>query len=231
MPTGTAATAAASCVREFAFPIATDFSKVEEARIASPGIVCILDSGASRHFEPDWAKFTTFRSIVPVPVVSADGCEFYATGEGTVPIEFSGPNDTVQIALQDVLYAQEMPIGLISISAMVKGGYKAHFETQGCRILSPKGELVITIPEKNGLCPLGPASQTAKTSMTVLSASIMKMMLCDFHSRMGHTNGPELKRMISKGIVTGVELTDLEMPQCPSCIAGKHAESPSQRII
>jgi hypothetical protein len=52
-PAKTVAMATASRICEFAFPVATNFSKVEEARIASPGIAHILDSGASRHFEPE----------------------------------------------------------------------------------------------------------------------------------------------------------------------------------
>ena len=48
-----------------------------------------MDSGASRHFDPCRENFLTLRTIAPVPINSADGRIFHATGEGSVRIATS----------------------------------------------------------------------------------------------------------------------------------------------
>ncbi|KZT12094.1 uncharacterized protein LAESUDRAFT_641303, partial [Laetiporus sulphureus 93-53] len=66
----------------FTFAIATDFSKVERAKL--PKLTQILNSGASRHFDLVCSNFVTFRDTEHKPITSANGRIFYATGEGDV---------------------------------------------------------------------------------------------------------------------------------------------------
>ncbi|EED82932.1 predicted protein [Postia placenta Mad-698-R] len=51
-----------------------------------PMFMRILDSGASRHFDPQKENFITFREIKPKPITSTDGCVLHATGEGNVKV-------------------------------------------------------------------------------------------------------------------------------------------------
>ncbi|KAI0788194.1 hypothetical protein C8Q74DRAFT_1195995, partial [Fomes fomentarius] len=46
----------------------------------------LIDSGVSHHFEPHHNNFVTFNGITPVPIDSADGHKFYATGMGSICI-------------------------------------------------------------------------------------------------------------------------------------------------
>ncbi|EIN03399.1 hypothetical protein PUNSTDRAFT_16423, partial [Punctularia strigosozonata HHB-11173 SS5] len=70
----------------YAFTVGADFAEVAKVNLPARGFTRILDSGASRHFDPVQTNFSTFRDIPPKPITSADGKRFFATGEGDVPI-------------------------------------------------------------------------------------------------------------------------------------------------
>ncbi|KAJ6544450.1 hypothetical protein B0H19DRAFT_851664, partial [Mycena capillaripes] len=69
--------------KNVAFLITSDFRE-DEAHSASPSTSAdmIVDSGSTRHFSPDRAKFITFHEIPPVPIRAADGRTFSATAKG-----------------------------------------------------------------------------------------------------------------------------------------------------
>jgi hypothetical protein len=159
-------------------------------------------------------------------VISADRQNFYANGEGDVPIEIPRDGGTVCIVLRNVLHAAEMPIGLVSVSSMTRSGYKANFDERGCQTHDPDGKYVTTVTPVNGLYPIGTLPTPATLPMPVaMKASITKMLLLELHRRMGHAHAAELCHMVSNGMVTGVELTETEMPTCETCIASKHTET------
>jgi hypothetical protein len=228
----TVASTADATTTEFAYLVQTDFAKVEAAKLARESHRRILDSGASRHFEPDRTKFATYHSISPRPMTSADGRNFYANGEGDVPIEIPREGGPVCITLHNVLHAAEMPIGLVSVSAMARSGYKANFDEKGCQIYAPDGQYVATVTPMNGLYPIGTQPTPAPLPpSSAMKASVTKLSLLELHRRMGHAHAAELRRMVSSGIVTGIELSETDMPTCETCIASKHAETsfPSKR--
>ncbi|KAJ7318711.1 hypothetical protein DFH08DRAFT_714472, partial [Mycena albidolilacea] len=50
--------------------------------------------------------------------------------------------------------------------------------------------------------------------MTAVNAACTTLTLHEFHCRMGHTDVRGLQNMISKGIVTGIKLTDTDAAPC-----------------
>ncbi|EJF55539.1 hypothetical protein DICSQDRAFT_73598, partial [Dichomitus squalens LYAD-421 SS1] len=69
-----------------AYIVATDFSKVSAQRLPLDRYTRLIDSAASRHFDPCRENFIAFRKIEPIPIQSADGRIFHATGEGDVRV-------------------------------------------------------------------------------------------------------------------------------------------------
>ncbi|KAI0747038.1 hypothetical protein C8Q80DRAFT_1069223, partial [Daedaleopsis nitida] len=70
-----------------AYYVSTDFSKVSTSNgISFSRYLRLIDSGASRHFDPHQENFVTFPTIPPVPINSADGRVFHATGVGSIRI-------------------------------------------------------------------------------------------------------------------------------------------------
>ena len=215
----------------FAFVVATDFTKVASTPL--PPNSRLLDSGASRHFEPRRENFTNFQPIAPKPINSADGRVFHALGQGDVPISVSDGQRSVKITLKNVLFAPNMPISLISISQMIKGGFFAHFEKDGCHILSPTRAVILIVSERLGLYPVLPSNSSSPppvaptaSSEGALSSSPKSLTLTEFHRIMGHAYPGALRKMVAEGVVTGVSLEDGEASFCEPCIQAKHSREP-----
>ncbi|KAI9066563.1 hypothetical protein FKP32DRAFT_1528746, partial [Trametes sanguinea] len=83
---------------------------------------------------PHRANFSSLRTIAPIPINSADGRVFYATGEGDVRVAVQHGRHNVDFTLRNVLYAPAMPVALTSISQLVKSGFQVQFERDGCHI-------------------------------------------------------------------------------------------------
>jgi hypothetical protein len=123
-----------------------------------------------------------YRLIELKPITSADGRDFYATGEGNVPILMPSENGPIQVMLCNVLHAANMPLGLISISAMTQNSYRASFDCAGCCIYSPEDQLVATVPQKNDLYTIADLTgHLPIPDASAMKASIKKLMLLDLH--------------------------------------------------
>lgn len=99
----TAKTASTPDGDAFAFAVATDFAQASRQNV--PILTRLLDSGASRHFDPCRTNVITFRDIAPKAIASADGRTFHATGEGDVRVTTGHNGKATQFILRDVLYA------------------------------------------------------------------------------------------------------------------------------
>ncbi|TBU36008.1 hypothetical protein BD309DRAFT_835568, partial [Dichomitus squalens] len=78
-------------------------------------------------------NFIAFRKIEPIPIQSADGRIFHATGEGDVRVTLRyGTQNLDEFTLRRVLYAPAMPVSLISVSCLVNSGFQLSFSQDGC---------------------------------------------------------------------------------------------------
>jgi transposase InsO family protein len=219
----------------YAFAVNVDFSKVDSKALSAKGFTRLLDSGATRHFEPIRNRFHVFRDIPPKPITCADGRTFYATGEGDVPLSLKYKGADVKITLRNVLYAPDMPIGLVSVSAMARANHPAHFEPDGCHILDASRRTIFVVAERNGLYPIVeiPSKLPAPdASMSVLDSSPdVPRSPDDFHRLMGHAYGPALRKMVEKGVIEGITLGDGDFSFCQTCVQGaqKRKPFPSER--
>ena len=120
-----------------------------------------------------------------------------------------------------------MPIALISVSQMVKGGFPAHFEKTGCKILTPRETILTVVSEKRGLYPLLDTKPTATRSETALAMDVPVLItLTELHHKMAHSSAPALKKMVVEGVVEGVQLSNTEIPFCKTCVKAKQAQQP-----
>ncbi|KAF7334226.1 Transcription factor [Mycena sanguinolenta] len=205
--------------------VATDFTKLEQAGIVSRGFTALIDSGANQHYCPNRDRFIELREIEPIPIRSADNRVFYARASGKVPITVLHRGQTIEMVLLDVLHAPEMPLTLISVSRMTNAGLAVHFEKDGARILRPDRSALFVVPERNGLYPVlevhASKSPTPNpVAMSTTNSASVTLTLHEFHCRMGHADIRGLRNMISKGVVTGVKLTNDEAGFCKGCVMG-----------
>jgi hypothetical protein len=222
----TAASAAPADSDAYAFTVGADFAEAAKANLHARGFTRILDSGASRHFDPNRSNFVEFREIAPKPITSADGKQFHAIGEGNVPISVLHRGQPVKIVLQNVLYAPSMPMALVSISAIAKAGFSTIFKKDGCRVCNPRQETIFVVQPRNGLYPIleMPSARTPvlpKGEAAMPASGVLQLSLTDLHSRMGHQHAASLRKMVNSRAVTGIQLTDSEVAFCPSCQEAK----------
>ena len=120
-----------------------------------------------------------------------------------------------------------MPITLILVSQMVKGGFPAHFEQTGCKILTPSKKTLAIIAEKNGLYPLVENPSISSISESAFAAEPSgSTTLFELHRRMGHTHSAALKKMVDNEIVDGISLTNTDVPFCETCVKAKQTTKP-----
>ncbi|KAL7278122.1 hypothetical protein ACG7TL_008093 [Trametes sanguinea] len=197
---------------ESACLVSMDFAKVSTSAVPLTRYSRLIDSGASRHFDPNRDNFTTFRPISPIPINSADGRVFYATGEGDVRVAIRHSRHNINFTLRNVLYAPSMPVALTSISQLIESGFQVHFERDGCHVTMPNGTALPVIPERSSLYPLPGVQPSSEARAAEAAATAMSQL--EFHWRMGHAYPPILQKMVSEGVVTGVELNAAEVNFC-----------------
>ncbi|KAF9799717.1 hypothetical protein IEO21_10510 [Rhodonia placenta] len=201
--------------------VRSEYATAGASRQNLPTLTRLLDSGASRHFDPCRENFITFRDIMPKPITSADGRTFHATGEGDVRVTTIHNGKPTQFVLRDVLYAPTMPNALISISRAANTGLSVHFERDGCHVVAADGQTLFIVAEKNGLYPLVHPPPTSPSGGATALAAITPLTLSELHRRMGHAYAPALHAMAKNNVVTGLKLEDTAIPFCETCAKAK----------
>lgn len=208
----------------FAFAVNTDFTKASAQSL--PRLTCILDSGASQHFDPCCNNFITFREIALKPISSADERVFHTTGEGNVRVMTVHGGKSVQFLLRDVLYAPSIPHALISVSCAAHVGLRVQFEKDSCCVLSSSGQTMFIVPEQQGLYPLLPTSGLSSIARTHALAATTGLTLHELHHRMEHAYTPALKKMVQDDVVVGVHLKNMDLVFCEICAKAKQPREP-----
>jgi hypothetical protein len=164
--------------------------------------------------------------------MSADGNNCQAIGKGEVPIKIKTDKGKITLRLLRVLHAPSMSQSLVSVSAMTRAKFAMHFEGRAAHVYSPTGDEIACIPKKDGLYHIkGQTTPTSSKPPKVASPAAMavtptQISMTKFHRCMGHANPQALQKMISEGVIEGVEIIDKEIPICDACICAKHSRKP-----
>lgn len=208
----------------------TNISEIEQKIKGENDFTCLLDSGASRHFEPSRHKFLNYRALnegdpEAVKITSADGRDFRAEGVGSVEVKVMALDGRrIGLLLKEVLHAARMPCGLVSVGMLVKKGYATHFETDGAYVLTPNRKPLFRVNVHNNIYPIITPPTIANAPHVEVALTAMTMEV--FHQSMGHAHPVGLRKMVEDEVITGVELTEKTMGQCEPCIKAKHTRAP-----
>lgn len=220
---------------EYAFVVTSDFAEyAQTANSIHTGI--IIDCGASTHFTPDRESLINYKNTSdPIPIRAADGRIFQATGKGDLRIEIpNGPgNKPTRVTLTDVYYSPNMAFTLVSVSRMTRAGYKLLFIKELAVIKSPKSKIIGRVPELRGLYRIRDVAKprNAPQKSPEHSANVAAMSINDLHRKMGHINHDDLRDMVRKGMVTGIDL-DLDSKPifCETCVKAKAARKSFPKV-
>jgi GAG-pre-integrase domain len=94
-----------------------------------------------------------------------------------------------------------------------------------CKIMSPKGHVIATIPYSDGLYRV--TATKSSTDESYAAATSGKMMISEAHRKLGHISCRAISHAISKGYITGIELEANSKPEfCEVCAKAKAARRP-----
>ncbi|KAI5643537.1 gag-polypeptide of LTR copia-type domain-containing protein [Phthorimaea operculella] len=175
-----------------------------------------LDSGASNHmsFQRNW-----FQNFVAInnnnDVTCANNDKLSSAGKGDIEIRLNGECMTVK----SCAFVPGLKVNLLSVSMMVKRGWKVNFDETGCKLyLQSMGsrcggsnKLVATATEVSGIYRLDNCVPVVEGALGTVQAG---NSLSLWHKRLGHVNVNDLRKLPG---IDGGEV----MEPCVSCIKGK----------
>ena len=199
-----------------------------EAHAASSQTGIIIDSGASRHFSLDLSKFLNYIEFASQePIQAADGRTFHALGKGDLQISLpNGNQKSTFVTLKEVYYSPIMAFTLTSVSCIDRAGFFLMIGGGFCEFRTPKSKVIGRIPQSRGLYRVVDTPAQSHT-MHVANLAAKHMSINELHNKMGHVNHDDLRRMVDKGMVTGVSLdTSSKADFCEICIKSKAIRKP-----
>lgn len=187
----------------------------------------LVDSGASSHMTWQKKLFDRFRELSPPEKVRlGDGRTVDAVGIGNIKMMMNlSDTETKPAVFYDVLYVPKLTCNLFSVKAATQRGNRVKFGRIQCWINGPGGECCGkgSLMEKLYYLDCEPV---CKQSVSVATKNTGKLDL--WHQRFGHVNEAQLREMIQKDLVTGVEKVSQNegLKFCEGCVKGKmHRQS------
>ena len=193
----------------------------DAALTGMPGAgVWYIDSGASYSLTGDRTWFTELYNCVPCTVTAANNGTLACTQRGTVVLNVLHGTITVK----DVLFVPSLFINLLSVSALLKNGYRPRFTATGCAIVKRR-KLLAEAKVHDNVYPLTATRQPAKALSAVVSSSSKGLDWATVHARLGHINPQAIQLMHDKHMVLGVDVPTQGSPddikKCAGCAVGK----------
>jgi len=102
----------------------------------TPATHWYLDSGSSDHFSPHEELFDVLRPLSkPIEINTAEGTA-YGVAKGRIQLSAMAGDEVIDITLNNVLYAPEMQLNLLSATVLFDLGYEISMKPGvGTRIL------------------------------------------------------------------------------------------------
>lgn len=192
------------------------------AHVAMDHVADLYDSGASHHMSPFLDDFAVFTAREARPLNAANQQQFQALGIGemVVPVPNAPAMDS-HMRLTDVLYTPDLGFNLVSIGRIDDAGYSATFSGGTCVISDAAGNPVGNIPKDRGLYMVT-RERPAAAGAHAAASTIDKLTEMEAHRRLGHIPIRAIRELVSKGFVSGIELTKSDEDQaCDACVRAK----------
>ncbi|UYV76700.1 hypothetical protein LAZ67_14001823 [Cordylochernes scorpioides] len=187
-----------------------------------------LDSGATTHMCSSRDSFDHFEETAPVKITLANGGFIEALGKGKVKLECSGKNGPVTLSLEDVLFVPELNGNLFSISRCTGKYNIVNFKYRKAEIVNLHTKICIQAYERNGLYILSQIN-CPKALATREISIVGEKNYEKWHSRFGHLNLQDLKKLKMQNIVYGLPNFDVKNFTCEVCLKGKQTRLPFQK--
>jgi len=181
------------------------------------------DTGASSHMTPHRHWFASYTPYV-VPVRLADGKVIMSAGVGSVRFKPSDIDGHI-LELERVLHVPLLRSNLLSVLYLTtKKGFDVHIK-QNRMFFRRNKKLLFTATVNNSTTALLNGITLPMTEFAGLaSSSTCPLDITLWHRRLGHLNIADVKQLLSKDLVTGMDVVQHSQfdPICEPCLEGKH---------
>lgn len=184
-----------------------------------------IDSGASMHMSSrnDWMYNITEPPVKNITVANREPLAVKGVGYADIHLE-----QDRKIQIKNILYVPGLAANLLSVSTIVKCGYKVTFNEKTCDICDTNGRLVCTATLHNKLYILDTKNNYETAHLSNADKSDDAYL---WHLRMGHLNMSDVKKLPS--CAEGVTLTQNKSDvtsSCIHCFEGKQARLPFKNV-
>ncbi|KAH0819226.1 hypothetical protein GEV33_003565 [Tenebrio molitor] len=171
-----------------------------------------LDSGASSHMCSEKTKFQEIKT----PKVHT--------------LHLANSWSTKIVGSDETLYVPDLRSNLLSVAKMTEHGFEVIFRRNEAIVTNPDtGENVIVARRDKDMYYIDELSEESRVSQT---RSQIPMSLQEWHERFGHLNEKDLKNIIRKQKVDGIDImADEALPVCETCVKGKQTWKPFTRSV
>jgi transposase InsO family protein len=155
---------------------------------------------------------------VPCNITTANNGKLVCSQRGTVVLNVRHGS----ITLQDVLYVPSLTVNLLSVSGLLRSGYRIRFSPGGCAV-SKRGKQLADVKGHDNMYPLLASQPTSQALSAAVSGKTLDWVTA--HARLGHLNTRAIQLMHDKHMALGVELPNSGSPddvkECVGCTVGK----------
>jgi hypothetical protein len=182
-----------------------------------------LDSGASSHMCSEKARFQEMKTPKVQTLNLANSCLTKIVGSGTVKLSVE---ENLTVRLDETLYVPDLRSNLLSVAKMTEHGFEVIFRKNEAIVTNPDtGENLIVARRDKDMYYIDELSEGSRVSQ-------ISMSLQEWHDRFGHLNEKDLKNIIRKQKVDGIDIkADEALPVCETCVKGKQTRKPFTRSV
>ena len=187
-----------------------------------------IDSGCTQHLSPcrKWFIDDSYKLLeTPIPIHLGDSSVIKAIGVGSLQYLMETPTGIVPGIIPDALHIPEMAASLLSIAWFTDRKHTLQFSDHNCFIFAPTGRCVATASKASGLYQLV-AWPSLNKEYANLARSSRNIDINLLHCHLGHLGHDNIKWLIAKGMVDGVDSVGGQIEFCEACVHGKQHRFP-----
>lgn len=181
--------------------------------------VWYLDNGASNHMTGNYKAFSVLDRNVGGSVKFGDGSSVIIEGRGSVILDCKNGE---QRMIGEVYYIPMLKSNILSLGQATEGGCEVRMKDDYLWLYEKSGRLLMKVQRSQ--------NRLYKIALKIGSPMCFQTQLDDeawvWHGRLGHVNFDTMKKMVVKGMVTGVPVVNKPLKLCEACLAGKHTRAP-----
>jgi hypothetical protein len=154
-------------------------------------------------------------NIAPHPFNIANGGSFSATGMGNMTVTVPNGNLESELLLKDILFVPNLAYTLVLIGQLDAASFTIEFGNGLCTIYDADSRTIGQVLRKCGLYCIVHGAENVNVAVNTVSLEIL-------HRCLGHIAHNAARKMVGKGLITGIKLNDnTAVAFCQSCMYGK----------